>query len=263
MMAEQPHFAMADWDKVQCTKCRQMVAWNGGLGWKGYHCPACRREFMRVFMRGRRAEAQMTTPCRECHIVPEPDQRAGWLCVACDASIRALRRAVANAKARVKSRAHRLEHRDEINAQAREQWASMPADVKATINAKRADYQRNKYHTDANERQSVIARVRAWKADNPDRNADHMRAASRNHRGRKNDAVCEHGAGCFAVAAKMMARKCAICGSKKRIEADHIVPLSRGGLDCRDNIQPLCKRCNTSKQARDHADFARSHGRLW
>ena len=41
--------------------------------------------------------------------------------------------------------------------------------------------------------------------------------------------------------------KCAICGSANKIEADHIVPLSRGGKNTIDNIQPLCRSCNAKK----------------
>jgi len=44
--------------------------------------------------------------------------------------------------------------------------------------------------------------------------------------------------------------RCVICGSTKRIERDHIIPLSKGGTDDIGNIQPLCKTCNCRKNNR-------------
>ena len=44
--------------------------------------------------------------------------------------------------------------------------------------------------------------------------------------------------------------KCLCCGrSDLRLEADHIIPVSRGGTNDRDNIQPLCHPCNVKKSA--------------
>ena len=40
---------------------------------------------------------------------------------------------------------------------------------------------------------------------------------------------------------------CAICGTKEKIEQDHIMPLSKGGKHEKENIQPLCRSCNASK----------------
>jgi 5-methylcytosine-specific restriction endonuclease McrA len=41
--------------------------------------------------------------------------------------------------------------------------------------------------------------------------------------------------------------KCVSCGLKKTLTKDHIVPLSKGGTDYIENIQPLCKNCNSKK----------------
>jgi 5-methylcytosine-specific restriction endonuclease McrA len=41
--------------------------------------------------------------------------------------------------------------------------------------------------------------------------------------------------------------KCQICGSKKDLVLDHIKPFSMGGRTEIDNLQTLCKSCNSQK----------------
>ena len=41
--------------------------------------------------------------------------------------------------------------------------------------------------------------------------------------------------------------RCARCGSRERLEYDHIIPLSRGGSSTVRNIELLCESCNRQK----------------
>lgn len=41
--------------------------------------------------------------------------------------------------------------------------------------------------------------------------------------------------------------RCAACGEKKPLTVDHVVPLSKGGTNTIDNLQPLCLPCNLRK----------------
>ena len=44
--------------------------------------------------------------------------------------------------------------------------------------------------------------------------------------------------------------KCLACGSYENETIDHIIPLSKGGKNVRDNYQLLCQKCNSEKGSR-------------
>jgi 5-methylcytosine-specific restriction endonuclease McrA len=50
---------------------------------------------------------------------------------------------------------------------------------------------------------------------------------------------------CFAVGFR-----CLCCGENKPLEADHIIPVSKGGTSWLWNIQPLCGDCNKKKRSK-------------
>lgn len=45
--------------------------------------------------------------------------------------------------------------------------------------------------------------------------------------------------------------KCVRCGLEKELTIDHIKPLSKGGLNKIENIQPLCMDCNVWKHTKE------------
>jgi 5-methylcytosine-specific restriction endonuclease McrA len=73
------------------------------------------------------------------------------------------------------------------------------------------------------------------------------------------EAICEHGDDC--VSARFLggvyAEACTYCGAQAE-HADHVVPISRGGLHCRENIAPACGPCNHSKWAHDVEEWLAS-----
>jgi len=44
-------------------------------------------------------------------------------------------------------------------------------------------------------------------------------------------------------------KACYYCGSRQKIQLDHIIPLSKGGNHSIGNIVPACQSCNLTKQA--------------
>jgi len=61
-------------------------------------------------------------------------------------------------------------------------------------------------------------------------------------------ALCEHGPDCVTadVYRNVQEQSCIYCGKPAK-HADHYIPLTRGGLHCKDNIVPACLHCNLSK----------------
>lgn len=44
--------------------------------------------------------------------------------------------------------------------------------------------------------------------------------------------------------------RCLWCGRKGKLERDHVIPIVYGGSNSIDNIQPLCRSCNSRKHAK-------------
>lgn len=90
------------------------------------------------------------------------------------------------------------------------------------------------------------------------------RQSTRSYRARKLNAVGSHTEEEVIEILHLQKCKCAICKKslKKGYHVDHIVALSKGGSDYKDNLQMLCPTCNLKKSAKDPIKFMQSKGYL-
>lgn len=61
---------------------------------------------------------------------------------------------------------------------------------------------------------------------------------------------------------RMFGDRCACCGERRKLEMDHIVPVVNGGGGDVNNVQPLCRSCNASKNSTTH-DYRPAHIKKW
>lgn len=98
-----------------------------------------------------------------------------------------------------------------------------------------------KHHSKNKEDRNAYTRL--WKERNPDRVCSlfHKRRTQKTLAGGSFTSLewkslCEAGD-----------NRCLCCGKRKKLTADHVIPVSKGGTSNIDNIQPLCGPCNSRK----------------
>jgi 5-methylcytosine-specific restriction endonuclease McrA len=96
--------------------------------------------------------------------------------------------------------------------------------------------------------------VRKWKKENPDKarewrqaNPDKVRSHNQAHLARKAGNGGSFTDKEWQDLCSKYDNRCLCCGEKKKLTADHVVPLVKGGTSYIDNIQCLCQSCNSSK----------------
>ncbi|HJW48619.1 MAG TPA: HNH endonuclease signature motif containing protein [Candidatus Limnocylindria bacterium] len=134
-------------------------------------------------------------------------------------------------KRREYNRRYRQEHGDELRARDRE---------------------RNR-RTYAQDPRAALDYYKKWRLRNLERARAYVRVANNKRRAaaagthftfEEWDALLVEHAG-----------RCAYCGSPERIEADHRIPLDRGGSNDIGNILPACRHCNRRKHRRTEEEF--------
>lgn len=118
------------------------------------------------------------------------------------------------------------------------------------IESKKQSYQRNK--------EEIAARKKVRYANNRDEILKKRREEYQNHpeiylniehkrRARKRNATGNYTYTEFKALCERYGNICLCCHQSKKLTADHVVPLVSGGTNGIENIQPLCKSCNSKK----------------
>lgn len=171
--------------------------------------------------------------CKKCGAAKRRNDEGKIFCPACAAESGRIYRERNADRLRIQKQARYLKNRDRILAHNK---ANYEANRETYAAATKAWQQAN--------RARVLGYKRKWSSSNPDKGREY----AHKRRAMYLDAACEHGADCVSGALHLSIRglACIYCGAAAE-HADHYIPLSRGGLHCKDNIVPACKSCNLSK----------------
>jgi 5-methylcytosine-specific restriction endonuclease McrA len=85
-------------------------------------------------------------------------------------------------------------------------------------------------------------------------NKNYKRLKKYEYLGRKLDADGAHTKQQWECLKALFSYRCVCCGLQEpeiKLTEDHVIPLSLGGSDKIDNIQPLCMPCNSHKNVKD------------
>lgn len=152
------------------------------------------------------------------------------------------------------------DQRPERKAKQNEQWRQRYADNPEYREKFKARI-RGIYASDEEYREATKARAAKWDRDNKERRntntrrryATHYGIIDRQRKYKRRADLEERGSFTrteWMAVCRRFKWRCAWCQEKKKLTVDHIVPLSKGGGNTIDNIQPLCSTCNTRKKDR-------------
>lgn len=140
-------------------------------------------------------------------------------------------------------KAHRRAHRS-MYRKANSEWKKR--------NRQKVNAQRRRYYQKYREEEKEKSRLYA--INNP----EIYRAASAKRRTKITKAGGSFTPAEFKALCNKYGNKCLCCGKKTKLEADHVIPVELGGSSNIENIQPLCKPCNSKKHTRS-TDFRKVH----
>lgn len=106
---------------------------------------------------------------------------------------------------------------------------------KKAINKHRVEHNRERYHSDEEYRQKRIQQSRMYEATRT--YSGHISAEE------------------WLKVCLSFNNTCAYCGTTGPLTMDHIIPVSNGGKNTLGNVVPACRRCNSSKGAKNYREW--------
>ncbi len=201
-------------------------------------------------------------PCKNGHVAER--YCCNTRCCPCQHAASARTTAKNPEKARARWARNRLRHGDKQRAYHRAWMKANPEKNRANVrrwkkeNPQKVSKNAARYWLKHGDRLRI--KCAEYRANNPEKVANR----ARNQRARRRLAEGTHT--CEEVSALLRSQKgkCAWCKTsiKERFQADHIIPLSKGGSNYIRNIQLLCELCNKRKAAKHPLVWARENGRL-
>ena len=139
-------------------------------------------------------------------------------------------------------RKYRETHREEINAKAKERRQQ---DLEHYREIGRRSREKHAEERNAYQREYGKA------------NREKLTSYTNNRRARKLEAEGSHTEEEWQELKAFYKFKCLCCGKEEpeiKLTRDHVIPLTQGGANSINNIQPLCARCNSRKNYK-HIDY--------
>jgi len=162
-------------------------------------------------------------------------------CRSCNRKIQSAYYRANREKVKIKQQEYRENNRDKIRTLISDWTKRNPEKNRQTS---LAFYHRNKHKKNNNEL--------SWAKQNPEANRE--KTARREAQKRANQS--------FVILSKDLKKLydsvCTYCGISGEIQADHVVPISRGGVHGISNLVPACRTCNQSKGSKLLSEW-----RLW
>lgn len=100
-------------------------------------------------------------------------------------------------------------------------------------------------------REKYIIVNKQWIENNYEQHLQNARVASSLQRARKRNSIGSFTKTQWLKLCERANNICLKCGLTAKLTVDHVVPLSKGGNNFIENLQPLCKPCNSSKNKKE------------